>query len=226
MNFKLWFSENKDNKPNKLGKYKITYINSEKFRKSSIKNVEFCTVAIHSDFPNAIGKYEIFIDNSIKANEIPSLLVGLKKRLKHNKQDDKLAYDKSMQAEKKYRKLNVSKLKKKKFYVLKDYKNDFEVFYVNGKSVRDKFKTDFSQGGHEFVYDWIPKNEIWIEEEEKEEVQYILAHEYLELVMMRDLKMNYNDAHYKASEIEQKLRKSKFSFKDFDIIIKNIDLLL
>jgi hypothetical protein len=218
MLFKMWLFENENNKPNKIGKYKIVYIDSKKFRKSSLKNQEFCSIAIHEDFPKYIKKNEIFIDENLSASEIKSFLIGLKDRLECLEDDSKNhenCYKHAMEKEKEknYRLKHKSKIKKEKCCVLNDYKNKIDVFYVNGKGVRDIYKTDFSQGGHGYVYDWIPKNQIWIEKEEKEETAFILVHEYSEMVMMRDLKMEYEDAHPVSSKIEMKFRKDKHPIK-------------
>jgi len=212
----MWLFENENNKPNKIGKYKIVYIDSKKFRNDSLEKGEFCNVAIHEDFPKYIKKNEIFVDNDLSASEVQSFLIGLKNRLECLESGSKShedCYEYAMKKEKDYRLKHKSKIKKEKFCVLNDYKNKIDVFYVNGKGVRDIYKTDFSQGGHGYVYDWIPKNQIWIEKEEKEETAFILVHEYSEMVMMRDLKMEYEDAHPVSSKIEMKFRKDKHPIK-------------
>jgi hypothetical protein len=39
-----------------------------------------------------------------------------------------------------------------------------KIYVISGKAVRDIVNADFVEGGHGYVYDYIPKNEIWIEE--------------------------------------------------------------
>ena len=212
MLFKMWLFENENTKPNKIGKYKIVYIDSKKFRKSSLENEEFCSIAVHEDFPKSIKSNEIWIDDSLSNEEIPSFLKGVISRLKMSKKKDD-AYKCSLKKEKEYRHKHQSKLTHKKLCELKDDKGKYEVFLVNGKAVRDKYKTDFSQGGHGYVYDWIPRKEIWLEKEEYDELPFILVHEYTEMTLMRDKKINYVNAHDEASKIEMKFGKDKHPIK-------------
>lgn len=222
--FRLWLMESKSVKPTHIGKYKIVYVDSKKFRNSSLENEEFCTVAIHEDFPKSIKKNEIYIDDSVKAHELPSLLLGLKVRLQdlENLNGSEKSYENGQKAEKSHRKKHKDKITKVKCCILHDYKNDIQVYYVDGKSVRDNYKTDFSQGGHGYVYKWIPKDEIWIEKEEKEETQFILSHEYTEMVMMRDMKIAYEKAHSIASKIEKELRETNFKMNDIIKLTRHI----
>ena len=225
MDFKQ-FLYTESSKPAMLGKYRITYIDSNKFRKKSLLNVEFCTAAVHDDFPRHIKKDEIWIDDSIKPKEIPTILKGLSVRLSEIENGGKNPYEKGIAAEKKERNGHREKLKKKKHMTIKDYSGEIEVYLVSGKAVRDNYKTDFSQGGHGYVYDWIPKNEIWIEDEEKDEIAPILAHEYIEMVLMKESGWKYPKAHEMASDIEQQLRKKNLTMKGIDKVVKNISILV
>lgn len=227
MKFKNWIIEEAV-KPKQFQGKKIVYVDSNKFRSSSLENGEFCTSAIHEDFPKFIKDNEIWIDNSIKPHEIPEILKGISARLSKlkKKDDSEKAYNYGLKKEKEVRKKNPLKINPKKYHVLNDSKGKIHVFLVNGEAVRDKFKTDFSQGGHGYVYDWIPKNEIWLEVEEKDEYAPILAHEYSEMILMRDGKMSYNKAHEIASKIEHELRKKGFSKKDYSKLTSNSHLLL
>lgn len=226
MNFKNWLFENESHKPTQIGKYHIFYIDSKKFRNSSLENEEFCTIAIHQDFPKSIGKNEIWIDNSVSKSELPALLKGATNRLKEleRKNNSKTAYTVGMTQERCYRKRHKSEIKKKKYCNIHDEKSTYHVYFVSGKAVRDNFKTDFSQGGHGYVYDWIPKNEIWLEKEEHDESSLILIHEYAELVLMRDKKMKYEKAHPIASKIEMKFRENKMKIDDIHKVPKLVNL--
>lgn len=213
-------------KPAMMGKYHITYIDSNEFRNKSLLSVEFCTAAVHDDFPRHIKKNEIWIDDSIKLKEIPAILKGLSVRLSKIENGESNSYEKAIAAERKKRNRHKEKLKKKKHMTIKDYSGKIEVYLVSGKAVRDNYKTDFSQGGHGYVYDWIPKNEIWIEDEEKDEMAPILAHEYIEMVLMKESGWRYSKAHEMASDIEQKLRNKNLTMKDIDRVVKNISILV
>ena len=214
-------------KPNKYMGMNIVRVDSKKFRKTSLKHQEFCTVAIHEDFPDVIAKDEIWIDNSVTKEEMPHILDGVMERIKNlrNGKSSSKSYENGLKADSNGRKHNV-KIKKEHYVSLQDPKFKINVFFVSGNIIRSKYKTDFSQGGHGFVYDWIPKNEIWIESEEREEVSPILAHEYVEMAMMRDLEMPYYDAHEIASKVEKYLREHDFGSKDYKKMTSNIELLV
>lgn len=225
MDFK-YFLYSESSKPTKMGKYKIVYIDSEKFRKKSLLSIEFCIVAVHKDFPKQIKKNEIWIDDSVKPDEIPKILRGVSIRLSGIDSGSEASYEKGIDAERKERNRDKEKLKKKKHMTIRDYDGVINVYLVNGKGVRDNYKTDFSQGGHGYVYGWIPKNEIWIEEEEKEEMAPILAHEYIEMVLMKESGWKYTKAHQMASDIEQHLRRKNLTMKGIDSVVKNISILV
>lgn len=202
-------------KPRSFMGKKIVYIDTKKFRSSSLDNEEFCTSGLHEDFPESIAKDEIFIDDSLRAREIPMILKGLGRRLKDMQNGNaKNGYKNGMKAEKSERSKKPHCVKRlSKYATLRDSKGKIEVYVVSGEAVRDRFKTDFSQGGHGYVYDWIPKGEIWLEQEESDEFPFILAHEYAEMVMMRELGMEYEEAHGMASRIEKCVRDGKFGKK-------------
>lgn len=223
LNFKKFFLHNE--KPQKIDGYKIIYINAKKFRDSSLENEEFCNIAIYEDFPKSIKKDEIWIDDTILPKEVPAFLKGTLNRIKFLSKDknSKKALDLSRIKERYYRHEHPSKLQHKKLITIHEKDgNLINVFLVNGKAVRDNYRINFSQGGHSFVYDWIPKNEIWLEKEEENELPYILAHEYTEMILMRDYNKKYEDAHKMASKAEMHYRKQKNSVNNFKLIIKNI----
>jgi hypothetical protein len=95
------------------------------------------------------------------------------------------------------------------YIILPDPKGPVTVWRVNGKLVRSYYKTDYTEGGHGYVYRWVPKPEIWIEDGvDDREVPFIIAHEYLERRLMRDRGMEYDPAHEVASRVEFDLRKA------------------
>ena len=47
--------------------------------------------------------------------------------------------------------------------LLKKYSKKIKVYIVNGRLVRDYLFIDFTEGGHDFVYDFVPKNELWLD---------------------------------------------------------------
>ena len=205
---------------------KIVRVDSKTFRNTSLPHEEFCTVAIHEDFPDAIAKNEIWVDSSVSKKELPHIVSGAMARIKHLRKGDSSirSYKNGLAVDAKGR--HGQKVKKKHYVSLSDPKGKINVFFVSGFAVRSSHKTGFSQGGHGYVYKWIPKDEIWIEDEEREEVAPILAHEYVEMAMMRDLGIPYEDAHAIASKVEKHFRERGFNPRDYKRMTDNIGLLV
>jgi hypothetical protein len=87
---------------------------------------------------------------------------------------------------------------------------DVAVWLVDGRKVRDDDFIDFTEGGHDLVYDFIPPNEIWLDNAVKpEERPYILAHEFDERKKMAETGEAYKHAHNQASYLELNLRHTK-----------------
>jgi hypothetical protein len=87
-----------------------------------------------------------------------------------------------------------------------------KIYLVDGDYVRDNVcvnkETQFVEGGHGYVYDWIPKDEIWVEEMiNKEDQAKNGMHEIYEYTLMKYIKEEYNDAHAKTLTVENLVRK-------------------
>lgn len=85
-----------------------------------------------------------------------------------------------------------------------------KVYLVDGEHIRNTMGvegTAFVYGGHGYIYDFIPKDEIWIERTLKpEEQKYWGVHELFEWVLMKYLKYPYEKAHPKANSMEHTVR--------------------
>jgi len=92
---------------------------------------------------------------------------------------------------------------------LSEYSTDkFTVWLIDGEVVRALYMVDYSDGGHDLVYDWVPKSEIWIEEVLSEEGRkFIILHELHERFLMYGGK-DYRHAHEGATIIEARYRKN------------------
>ena len=83
---------------------------------------------------------------------------------------------------------------------------DFKVIEVSGFKVRNMFSNSFIQGGHGYVYDYVPKDEVWIDDTlDDDEYKAVAVHETVEARLMRD-GMIYEDAHQLAMKEEYKYR--------------------
>jgi len=92
--------------------------------------------------------------------------------------------------------------------LLKKYSTkNVRVWIVDGEAVRDLFFLDFTEGGHEFVYSFVPKGEVWIDDDVREdEIKFVLLHEMHERKLM-EKGMKYDEAHASSSAIEYHCRK-------------------
>ncbi|MCX6738487.1 MAG: hypothetical protein NT098_00350 [Candidatus Parcubacteria bacterium] len=82
------------------------------------------------------------------------------------------------------------------------------VWRIDGSIVRALYMVDYADGGHDLVYDFVPKNEIWIEEVlDENERKFILLHEMHERYLMSQGK-DYHHAHEGATIIEAHYRKN------------------
>jgi hypothetical protein len=88
----------------------------------------------------------------------------------------------------------------------KKLENGISVWIVNGRLVRSVFDIDFTAGGHDKVYEFVPEKEVWIDDDIIEaERGYILLHELHERNRMVD-GLTYNQAHEESSNMEYRCR--------------------
>ena len=78
-------------------------------------------------------------------------------------------------------------------------------YLVDGPALRAKH-VDFIGGGHHRIYPWLPAGQIWIERSTNREQRLLLAHELVELLAMRYLKVKYEKGHSIANGVERVLR--------------------
>jgi hypothetical protein len=80
------------------------------------------------------------------------------------------------------------------------------VWVVNGRLVRSAFDIDFTAGGHDHVYEFVPQNEVWIDDAiQEQERGYILLHELHERNRMAG-GWPYSKAHAESSRLEYRCR--------------------
>lgn len=92
--------------------------------------------------------------------------------------------------------------------LLKALENGIKVKLVNGKLVRSVLNLDFTQGGHSLVYEFVPEDEVWIDNDiEWQERGFVILHELNELLKMKE-GWTYSKAHADSSALEQKCRKN------------------
>lgn len=88
----------------------------------------------------------------------------------------------------------------------KKLENGITVWIVNGRLIRSTFDIDFTEGGHDKVYEFVPANEVWIDNDIIEQERgYVLLHELHERNRMAD-GWPYSKAHAESSRLEHHCR--------------------
>lgn len=114
--------------------------------------------------------------------------------------------------------LNMIHIKK-----IKSLSKNLNIWIVNGKYIRDLFFINFTEGGHDKVYNFVPENEVWIENSvSREERKLIILHEIHERNLMA-MGMKYHPAHTRSTRIEYLCRRhpeelNKCIKDEFDIM--------
>ncbi|MCL5018402.1 MAG: hypothetical protein M1416_01390 [Candidatus Pacearchaeota archaeon] len=193
---------------------------------------EFTNYGQHSRF-NFIPKEEFWIDKERRKGEekyyIESMLVmnrlmakGVSQLFRSKKADEAERKERAKSnlmkkaVEMKEHEKDLLKLIHKK--ILKEYSTEkLKVWVIDGETVRNLFFLDFTEGGHEFVYPFVPKGEVWIDDDVgKDEIKFVLLHEMHERKLMES-GMKYDAAHKSSSEIEYACRRK---IKDLDKELK------
>jgi hypothetical protein len=88
----------------------------------------------------------------------------------------------------------------------KKLENSVAVWIVGGRMVRSVFDIDFTEGGHDYVYEFVPEKEVWIDDDILEpERPYVLVHELHERNRMAT-GWPYSKAHAESSRVEYRCR--------------------
>lgn len=211
-------AQNKDiyiKKIGKIGKISIWIVDGEKVRGDL--DEEFTNFGQHFRF-SIIPEYEFWLDKEAEPNErrffIDNLLMEwrlMKKGMPFSKAI--VIAGAKEQSERKrtgdWKKIldrrgmpDAAKVHSK---LLGKIKN-LSVWLVNGRLVRSDFNIDFTEGGHDKVYNFVPKNEVWLDDDIiPEERPFVLLHELYERSLMAT-GLAYPRAHRKASNLEWQSR--------------------
>src|SRR3989344_4485112 len=104
----------------------------------------------------------------------------------------------------------IGKVHKK---LIKNLSGKIKIWIVHGYIVRSIFFVDFTEGGHGNVYDFIPHDEVWIDDElDKKEINFVIVHELHERYLMSK-GLEYDLAHHKSSNLEYYCRHNKKELK-------------
>jgi hypothetical protein len=203
--------------------YTVYSVNGLAVRNLAQPDEEFGNFATIEEFPSLIPKGEIWISEKLAAREgVFFIANALTQASREAAGATGNAYDEGLEVERLLReKLNGTSFRDGKphkevpdkiylesYLTLPDPKGPVQVWIVDGNLVRSYYKTDYTEGGHGYVYPWVPKPEIWIEDGvDRREVQFILCHEYLERRLMRDEQLDYDTVHNICARVEFNVRK-------------------
>lgn len=204
------------NKYSKIGKFEVWIVDGDYVRTNM--NEEFTNFGCHYRF-KFIPKNELWIDKEKSPGEeiyyIDNMLTFIKYFKKGKSFNE--SYDLGDKKEKKERqkaflaKRIMKKNRKipKKIYIkpihikIKNFKlPKIKVWIVDGEVVRDLFFIEFTEGGHDKVYKFIPDGEVWLDNDLfPKERKFVLLHELHERNLMLN-GLNYERAHVKSSHLE------------------------
>lgn len=168
------------------------------------KDIEFSNFGVYPDF-DYIPQNELWLDHECHPDEqmfFVDHMLAQWKALKHGYTNDQ-AIEKAYKVEKAERKKasDGGDVHIKKYGETKD---GLTIWIVNGRLVRSKYFIDFVEGGHHFVYHWVPLNEVWLDDDLRpQEFPFVLLHELNERKLMSE-GWTYNRAHENSSAIEFK----------------------
>ena len=88
----------------------------------------------------------------------------------------------------------------------KKLENGISIWIVNGRLVRSAYDIDFTAGGHDHVYEFVPYATVWIDDAiEEQERGFVLLHELHERNQM-EKGLPYSQAHAESSRMEFRCR--------------------
>jgi hypothetical protein len=200
-------------------------VNGLAVRNAAQPDEEFGNFATQDEFPELIPKDEIWIPEKLAPREGIFFIANAltQRKCLADGASDK-AYDNGIEVERHLReKLNGIEFRDGKphkhvpdaiylehYLTLPDPEGPVRVWVVDGNLVRSYYKTDYTEGGHGYVYPWVPRLEIWIEDGvDRCELPFIVSHEYIERRLMRDAGIDYDTAHNICSKVEYELRKRR-----------------
>ncbi|MDD4878624.1 MAG: hypothetical protein PHO02_06350 [Candidatus Nanoarchaeia archaeon] len=165
---------------------KVKFVDGHKIRMSI--DTDFCAISSWKRV-EYIPKGEIWIDKAYRTE------ADWLKRM-HLFEQKLLPKMKYSEARKLVCKKFIRKAKIIPRFVLKtECREGLKINYVEGCAVRNYIDPKFVLGGHDLVYDYIPKNEVWIDScQGKKEAKYTIIHEIYERNLMKK-GMDYNSAH-------------------------------
>lgn len=203
------------------GEIRIWSVDGKKIRDSL--NIEFTNFGQRFDF-DFIPENELWVEKEAVVNErkfFIERMLAKRKMLEAgftNAEAEELAAAKERVERKKVEEAQKSPSKKDpldKIYqqihrrLLGKTAFGLDIWLIDGENVRTNLYLDFTEGGHDLVYWFVPENEVWIDDDVcAAERLYVLLHELNERSKMAE-GLNYPQAHRLSSRLEWRARHDK-----------------
>lgn len=201
------------------GKITIWRVDGAKVRRDL--DIDFTNFGQHFRFP-FIPKCEFWIDREAAPNESPFFIEHLLTEWKMMKKGVSFgaaaeAANRKERAERKKTK-DCERIKNEKGMIEREKvhrrllgaaKDILKIWLVNGRLVRSNFDVEFTEGGHNLVYQYVPENEVWIDDDlTAKERLFVVLHELYEHSLM-ERGLGYGRAHRQASKLEWRARRNQ-----------------
>lgn len=178
---------------------RIRWVNGYTIRNTT--NTDFAGFATHEYDPQ-VPKGEVWIENTLKREKKHFMrLVKAEKKHRSVKQFARLRKELAREA----KKHGVPP----PFVRSIEKQGSLKIVFVDGAIVRKYFDAYFLLGGHHYVYRYIPKNEIWIDDlNYTDDQEFTIIHELHERNLMKK-GMDYASAHDYSLAEERFWRRKK-----------------
>jgi len=207
-----------------LGKINVWIVDGQKVREGL--GFEFTNFGQHYRFP-FIPENEFWIDKEAVPNERRFFIDHL--LLEYKLMKDGWSYERALEMAdmqerlERLRSKDIKKLLEKVNFLppnsvhekrIGETKNGISVWVVDGKIVRSVYFVDFTEGGHDLVYSFVPDKQVWLDNDLKTaEKPFILLHELYERSLMKK-GLTYPQAHSHASRLEWNCRHNLEKLKE------------
>ena len=163
------------------------------------------------------NEQRFFIDNMLTEHKMIMVGKSLFEAVRLADKKEKKERAKSKMIKKALKKIKHKKKILEKIHrkLLKKYSNDkLKIWIIRGDLVRSLFFIDFTEGGNDQIYSFVPRGEIWLDDDLiPKEREFVLLHELHERNLMKrgirywSRKNPKKTAHWSANEIEFFCRK-------------------
>jgi len=210
-------------KLSRFGKLSAWIVNGQKIRETI--EPEFTNFGQHYSF-SFIPENELWIDKEASPDERRFFLDHL--LMEYKLMEAGLPYERAIEIAGAKEKLERQRAKEVKKILKKtsfpppnsvheklwgETANKISVWIVDGKIVRSVYFVDFTEGGHDLVYSFVPDGQVWLDNDLKAiERPYVLLHELYERSLMKK-GLTYSQAHWRASKLEWSSRHNEDQLK-------------